>query len=123
MGSLKTVSMDIVKHILPYDMRFVIRKGEIVVINKLDENKYKPIIDLLKNKPKIKVTRHQPAFRDIPPNRWWCSCIVKFSNNLAMSYEIGYVGPPEIRRQVIHCKFGTIDEYWGVSSRKMITIC
>ena len=43
--------MDIIKHILSYDTRYVIRNGNIIVINQID--KTLPIYELLSQKPKI----------------------------------------------------------------------
>lgn len=44
MSAFKRLPIDIVKHILLYDSRFVIRNGEIIQINKLDMNKYKTAV-------------------------------------------------------------------------------
>jgi hypothetical protein len=44
MSHFKQLPMDVVKYILPYDKRFVIRRGKIILVNKLDMNKYKTAV-------------------------------------------------------------------------------
>ena len=51
MEIFKFIPIDIVNNILSYDNRFVIRNGN--VVNKLNTIKYKNVIHLLENKPKI----------------------------------------------------------------------
>ena len=56
MSVFQKFPMDIVKYILPYDSRFVLRKEKIIQINKLDMNKFKTAslnLLLFFKKPKI----------------------------------------------------------------------
>jgi hypothetical protein len=55
MSHFKQLPMDVVKYILAYDKRFVIRRGKIILVNKLDMNKYKTAVLnlLLLKRPKI----------------------------------------------------------------------
>jgi len=82
MSSFKRLPMDIVKHILSYDSRFVLRNGKIIQINKLDMNKYKALnLLLLIRKPKIicKFCHNKLTF--------WSS--VRFSNGKGICYSMG----------------------------------
>jgi len=82
MSAFKTLPMDIVKYILLYDSRFVLRNGKIIQINKLDMNKYKTIaLNLLLIK-KPKVTYH---FWKSPLVFW---CDVRFSNGHRVFYSV-----------------------------------
>jgi hypothetical protein len=84
MSAFKRLPMDVVKHILPYDSRFVIRKGEIIQINKLDMNKCKTAalnLLLFFKKPKIicELRYNKVTF--------WSS--VRFSNGKGICYSMG----------------------------------
>jgi hypothetical protein len=89
MSAFKRLPMDIVKHILPYDRRFVLRNGEIIQINKLDMNKYKTaaLNLLLIKKPKIK---HSTTC--CRGTGYWDTYSVKFSNHCGICYSLGYMG-------------------------------
>ena len=84
MSAFKRLPMDVVKYILPYDSRFVLRNGEIIQINKLDMNKYKTAalnLLLLIRKPKIICElRHNKV-------TFWSS--VRFSNGKGICYSMG----------------------------------
>ena len=47
----RKLPMDIIKYILPYDRRFIIRKGNIILIDKKVEHLYQRnlVVQLLKN--------------------------------------------------------------------------
>ena len=82
----KKLPMDILKCILPYDRRFIIRNGNIILIDKLDQNKYSNIIELLLNKSKIEkhiVYKMNDALI-------WIYYYVAFSNNKSIHYDINY---------------------------------
>jgi len=49
----QNIPFEIVKHILSYDKRYIIRNGNIIIINPIDIIKYQNIIRLLESKPKI----------------------------------------------------------------------
>jgi hypothetical protein len=81
MSVFKRLPMDIVKHILLYDSRFVLRNGEIIQINKLDMNKYKTaVLNLLLLTKKSRVTS---GFWNKPLMFW---CDIRFSNGHRMFY-------------------------------------
>ena len=50
----KTLPIDIVNQILLYDSRYAMHNGKIIIIRKLDLNKYKTVIDLLLQKLPIR---------------------------------------------------------------------
>jgi len=78
--AFKRLPMDIVNHILPYDIRFVLRNGKI--IQKLDMNKYKALnLLLLIRKPTI--------VREISYNIVTFWSYVSFSNGKGIYYSIG----------------------------------
>jgi hypothetical protein len=52
--NLSTLPLDLIKKILLYDNRFILRKGNLIMINKLDKEKYANIIYLLKYKSQIR---------------------------------------------------------------------
>ena len=56
MNYFANLPMDVVKCILAYDRRFVIRNGEIVTIDKLNRSKYTNIFDLLLSKATIEIS-------------------------------------------------------------------
>ena len=82
----KKLPMDIVKCILPYDRRFIIRNGNIILIDKLDPNKYSNIIKLLLNKPPIE--KHIVC--QMNDEIVWTYYYVAFSNNKSIHYDINY---------------------------------
>jgi hypothetical protein len=51
--NLSTLPLDLIKKILLYDNRFVLRKGNLIMINKLDKEKYANAFYFLKYKPRI----------------------------------------------------------------------
>jgi hypothetical protein len=55
MEVFKNTPIDIVQHILCYDKRYIIRNGNIIIIKPLDKKKYRVVIHLLKNKPKLRI--------------------------------------------------------------------
>jgi hypothetical protein len=81
---------DIIKYILPYDRRFIIKNGKIIVINKLNKNKYKKAIlsILLLKKPTIYSVKviHERTIE------WNVFCVEFFSNYYGIQYDIGYMG-------------------------------
>ena len=89
MTSFERLPMDIVKHILPYDRRFIMRNGEIIQINKLDMNKYKTaaLNLLLIKKPRIKYSTTCATGKGE-----WDAYSVKFSNHCGICYSLGYMG-------------------------------
>jgi hypothetical protein len=89
MSAFKRLPMDIVKYILPYDSRFVLRNGEIIQINKLDMNKYKTaaLNLLLMKKPKIEYSTTCSRGTD-----HWHTYSVEFSNHYGIRYSLGYMG-------------------------------
>jgi hypothetical protein len=60
--NLSTLPLDIIKSILLYDNRFILRKGNLIMINKLDKEKYANIIYLLQYKPKIRQDKYSIYF-------------------------------------------------------------
>ena len=82
MSVFKRLPMDVVKYILPYDRRFVLRNGEIIQINKLNMNKYKTaaLNLLLTKKPKV-----TSGFWNKPLMFW---CDVRFSNGHRLFYSV-----------------------------------
>lgn len=74
--------MDVVKHILSYDRRFVIKKGKIILIKKLDKIKYASAIEALLKKPIIKKTIH-----NFSSNYGYEIYSVALSGNLEIAYE------------------------------------
>jgi hypothetical protein len=50
---LSTLPLDIIKTILLYDNRFILRKGNLIMINKIDKEKYTDAYYFLKYKPRI----------------------------------------------------------------------
>jgi len=110
---MNSLPMDVVKHILTYDRRFVLRYGKIAVIRKLDLNKYKIAILnlLLLKKPKIKQSRSCSA-----GTRGWDVYYVIFSNKHGIRYNIGYMGNKNFMRytygyntEYTYVPFHTID--------------
>jgi hypothetical protein len=87
--------MDVVKYILPYDKRFVIRRGKIIIVNKLDMNKYKTAVlnILLLKKPKIE---HSTTCSAGTGN--WDVYAVEFSNRCGIRYNIDYMGKSDVVR-------------------------
>jgi hypothetical protein len=51
--SLMNVPLDLVKHILTYDQRFILRNGKIITIGKLNKVAYKDAIKKIKSRPII----------------------------------------------------------------------
>ena len=79
--------MEIVKYVLQYDRRCVIRNGELIIIHRLDVNKYRNIIYLLNIKPKI-----EHCFALAVGIQKWDTYRVRFSNDLGIRYNISYMG-------------------------------
>jgi len=84
----KKLPMDIVKSILLYDRRFIIRNANIILIDKLDTNKYANIIQLLLNK--LPIEKH--IVYEMSDTLLWVYYYVTFSNNKSIHYDINYVG-------------------------------
>lgn len=88
----KKLPIDIVNQILLYDSRFVMHNGKIILIKKLDLNKYKTVIDLLLQKSPIREIQLWSS-----EGEYWISCSVEFSKNPAnyfsyrIEYSIGYL--------------------------------
>lgn len=95
MSHFKQLPMDVVKYILPYDKRFVIRRGKIILVNKLDMNKYKTAVlnILLLKKPKIE---HSTTCSSGTGN--WDVYAVEFSNGCGIRYNIDYMGNSNVVR-------------------------
>jgi hypothetical protein len=85
--NFRKLPIEIVKCILPYDRRFIIRDSNIILIDKLDANKYSNIIQLLLNKPKIEKHIVYEMYNGLV----WIYYYVKFSNNKSIHYDINYV--------------------------------
>jgi len=85
MSLFKSLPMDVVKYILPYDSRFVLRNGEIIQINKLDKYKTAALNLLLFKKPNV--TYHFWK----SPRVFWVWCDVRFSNGHRLFYSINKV--------------------------------
>jgi hypothetical protein len=83
----RKLPIEIVKCILPYDRRFIIRNGNIILIDKLNFNKYSNIIQLLLNKPPIE--KH--IVHKMNDTLVWAYYYVTFSNNKIIHYDINYV--------------------------------
>jgi len=79
--------LEIVKYILLYDNRFVIREGNIIIINKLNVNKYSNIIYLLSIKPKV-----QHYITQFIGRSGWITYCITFRNNVGIHYNIKDVG-------------------------------
>jgi hypothetical protein len=107
MNNFKNLPMDIVKTIVLYDNRFVIRNGEIILINKLDTNKYKTAILnlLLLKKPQIYSIRTMST--SFCEKAEWEAFCVEFSNRYGIHYNIGYMG----NKNFIRYTFGYNEEY------------
>jgi len=81
--------LDIVKNILTYDNRFVIRHGHILLINKLDKVRYADAIRHISEKSKIKRIQISPAFEIM---------YVDFdSNRTTIAYELHSCGHGPIK--------------------------
>jgi hypothetical protein len=104
MSSFRKLPMDIIKHILPYDKRFVLRNGEIISINKLDMNKYKHAILnlLLLRKPQVYSIKTMSA----GTGEWDVHC-VEFSNRFGIHYNVDYMG----NKDTLVYTFGYNEEY------------
>ena len=114
MSVFKRLPMDIVKYILPYDSRFVLRNGEIIQINKLDMNKYKTaaLNLLLFKKPKIRysTTCYSEGHGD--------TYSVEFSNHYGIGYFLGYMG----KKDDIVYSYGYNTEYTYTHHHRMIIL-
>ena len=88
----KKLPMDIINQILLYDRRYVMHNGKIILIRKLDLNKYSVIINLLLKKPKIIELKLWFSTEE-----FWKSYIVYFSRNYknhfnySIQYSIDYI--------------------------------
>jgi len=83
----KKLPIDIIKCILPYDRRFIIRNNNIILIDKLNTNKYSNIIQLLLNKPPIeKYIVYEMNVRLV-----WAYYYATFSNNKSIHYDINHL--------------------------------
>jgi hypothetical protein len=104
MSSSRKLPIDIIKHILPYDKRFVLRNGEIISINKLDMNKYKHAILnlLLLRKPQVYSIKTMSA----GTGEWDVHC-VEFSNRFGIHYNVDYMG----NKDTLVYTFGYNEEY------------
>jgi hypothetical protein len=113
MNKFKNLPVDIVKQLLPYDKRFVIRNGEIIIINKLDMNKYKTFVLnlLLLKKPQIYCVTTMSSCR----KKEWEAFCVEFSNRYGIHYNIGYMG----NKDSIRYTFGYNEEYCYSSIQTM----
>jgi hypothetical protein len=79
---------DIIKYILPYDRRFIIKNGKIIVINKLNKYRKANLSILLLKKPTIYSVKviHERTIE------WNAFCVEFFSNDYGIQYDIGYMG-------------------------------
>ena len=84
---------DVIKYILPFDKRFILRNGEIFAINKLDQKKYGSIINQLTKKNKIIVSyssHYQYDNQNIMQNSRIGYCHVNLSRKKMIRYNIDF---------------------------------
>jgi hypothetical protein len=88
----KKIPIDVIKIILSYDRRFIIRKNDIITIDILDLKKYKNINKLLFNnllktipKPIMKNIRHSEGKK-------WFYYEIKFKTKFKIYYHVDYMG-------------------------------
>jgi hypothetical protein len=88
---LKKLPMDIIKIILSYDKRFIIRKGYIITIDTIDLKKYNNINKLLFNNLLQKKSRpRMKNIRDMQGKKWQYYQI-KLGINFIIYYHINYM--------------------------------
>ena len=113
----KKLPMDIVNKILLYDRRYVIHNGKIILIRKLDLDKYSVIINLLLKKPKIIELKIWSSIGE-----FWKSYIVYFSINHKnhFNYSIQYSINYTVHNTVLYEFFVTKGDSTACSARLYI---
>jgi len=94
MSAFKRLPMDIVKNILPYDSRFVIRNGEIIQINKLDMNKYKTAaLNLLLHRPERKMRQTHSKIR-------WLEALPSVKSTDGLTFSSSFLVIEEVKDEI-----------------------